>query len=81
MALCNVRRLVDVVAIESAFGGLPSGSRWLAPAVALAVGLALMHGAVMALRIRNAVALNCSVGLLRAELPNATVRILLVSDL
>ena len=80
MALCNVRRLVDVVANESAFGKLPLGSRWLAPAVALAVGLALMHGAVMALSIRNAVALNRSIRLLQAEPPNATARLLLVGD-
>ena len=39
-----------------------------------------MHGAVMALRIRNAVALNRSIGLLHAEPPNATARLLLVSD-
>ena len=38
-----------------------------------------MHGAVMTLSIRNAVALNRSVGLLRAEPPNATPRLLLVS--
>jgi len=69
-----------VVANKLAFGELPLGSRWLAPAVALAVGLALMHGAVMVLSIRNAVALNRSMGLLQAEPPNATARLLLVSD-
>ena len=80
VALCSIRRLVGEVAHKSAFGGLPSGSRWLAPAVVLAVGLALIHGAVMALSIRNAVALNRSIGLLQAEPPNATPRLLLVSD-
>jgi len=34
----------------------------------------------MALSIRNAVALNRSIGLLQAEPPNATARLLLVSD-
>jgi len=39
-----------------------------------------MHGAAMALSIRNAVALHCSIGLLQGKPPNATARLLLVSD-
>ena len=39
-----------------------------------------MHGAVMALSIRNAVALNRSIGLLQAEPTDATARLLFVSD-
>lgn len=55
-------------------------SRWQAPVLALAGGFALMHGVVMALRIRKAVAMSRSIEPLQAKLPNATVRLLLVGD-
>jgi len=76
MALCSIRRLVGVVANKSAFGELPSGSRWLAPAVALAVRLALMHGA----EHPQCSCLALLDGLLQGKPPNATARLLLVSD-
>ena len=66
MALCRIHRLVGVVANKSAFGELPSGFLWLIPAVALAVGLAPLHGVVRALSIRNAVAWSRSIGPLQS---------------
>ena len=59
---------------------MPAVSSWLVPAAALAGGLALAQGAVMALRIRNAVALSRAIEPLQAEPPNATARLLLVGD-
>ena len=50
---------------------VPAGSDWWVPTLALAGGIALMQGAVMALRIRKAVALSHSIEPLQADVGRA----------
>ena len=69
-----------MVANKFAFSNAPARFGWRAPALAVASGFALMHGVVMALRMRKAVAFGCSIEPLQAEPPNSTARLLLVRD-
>ena len=57
-----------------------AGSDWWVPTLALAGGIALMQGAVMALRICKTVALSRSIEPLQAKPLDATARLLLVGD-